>query len=442
MAPVGVKRGSRFFALMTYEASLHVIEVDDAQRFVLSGLAALKPTRLPLDEALGCVASEDVWAKEAVPSFANSSMDGFALRASDTLPGRATLRVSGSLIAGDSSSARVEPGFAVRIMTGAPIPEGADCVCMIEQTVVDSASGTVEITRRLEVGDNVRYPGEDVKVGQLLVSRGDEFDAVRLGVLAGQGLDKVDVVPRPRVAVVSTGNELTSSSDALRHGEIRDTNRPTLLGLLREAGFTPIDLGSLRDDYDEIRATFARAVEECDALISTGGVSVGDVDHVKHVIAELGGESARSMQVAVRPGKPFAFGLAGSRRVPIFGLPGNPVSTRVSYELFVRPALRALGGHRRIARPNVKALLDCEVPRSRDGKIHVIPARAYVHGDGRVHVESTVRPGSHLISAVAGTNVFLMSPDGDGLRPGDEARVIVLDLEENDGAGAALLERS
>lgn len=418
-----------------------MIGVDDAQRFVLSGLTSLAPTSLSLEDALGCVASEDVWAKEAVPGFANSSMDGFALRASDTSSGRATLRVAGALIAGDSPSARVEPGHAVRIMTGAPIPDGADCVCMIEQTVVDSTAGTVEITRRLEVGDNVRYPGEDVKVGQVLISRGDEFDAVRLGVLAGQGFASVVVVPRPRVAVVSTGNELTSSSGTLRHGEIRDTNRPTLLGLLRESGFNPIDLGSLRDDYDEIRATFARAVEECDALISTGGVSVGDVDHVKHVIAELGGESARSMQVAVRPGKPFAFGLAGSRRVPIFGLPGNPVSTRVSYELFVRPALRVLGGHRRISRPHVRAILDCEVPRSRDGKLHVIPARAYVHEDGRVHVESIVRPGSHLLSAVAGTNVFLMSPDGDGLRVDDEVAVIVLDLETSEGSPVAPTEQ-
>ncbi len=406
-----------------------MIGVDDAKRFVLDGLTALAPLELSLADALGCVAGAEVLAREDVPGFANSSMDGFALRADDTTEGSSTLVIVGSLLAGDAPSARVEPGHAVRIMTGAPLPEGADCVCMIEETVVDAAAGTVGIARSLVAGDNVRYPGEDVKVGQSLVSPRDELDAVVLGVLAAQGFATVAAVPRPRVAVISTGNELVSSGGALRHGEIRDSNRPTLLGLLREAGFTPIDVGSIRDEYEVIRSTFERVAEECDAIISTGGVSVGDVDHVKGVITELGGDTARSMQVAVRPGKPFAFGRIGSRSVPTFGLPGNPVSTRVSFELFVRPSLRRLGGHREIERLTVNAVLDAAHPRTKDGKLHVVHAFAHVHDDGRVHIESTVRPGSHLISAVAGANALIMVPDGDGFDAGDAVPAIIVNAD-------------
>lgn len=395
----------------------------------MSGLTALPPAEMVLADALGCVASDEVRAREMVPGFANSSMDGFALRSADTAAGHVTLIVSGSLLAGDAPSRHVEPGHAVRIMTGAPLPEGADSVCMIEQTVVDASAGTVEISRCVPVGENVRYAGEDVKVGQTLVRSGDELDAIRLGVLAGQGFATVSAVTRPRVAVLSTGNELVSSGEALRHGEIRDTNRPTLLALLREAGFTPIDVGVVRDEYDEIRSTFERVAKECDAIISTGGVSVGDVDHVKGVITELGGATARSMQVAVRPGKPFAFGRIGPRHVPAFGLPGNPVSTRVSFELFVRPALRVLGGHREIERLNVDAVLDCELSRAKDGKLHVVHASARIHDDGRVHVESTVRPGSHLVSAVAGANVLVLVPDGDGFAIGDVVRVMIVNVE-------------
>jgi molybdenum cofactor synthesis domain-containing protein len=406
-----------------------MIDVEDAKRFVVEGLMALAPTEMTLVDALGCVSSDDVVAREAVPGFANSSMDGFALRSADTASGHATLMVVGSLLAGAAPSTRVEEGHAVRIMTGAPLPEGADCVCMIEQTIVHGSTGTVEISRIVPSGENVRFRGEDVEIGQTLVRPGDELDAIRLGVLAGQGFKTVTAVARPRVAVLSTGNELVSSGEALRHGEIRDTNRPTLLALLHEAGFTPVDVGVVRDEYDEIRSTFERVAKECDAIISTGGVSVGDVDHVKGVITELGEAGARSMQVAVRPGKPFAFGRIGPRRIPAFGLPGNPVSTRVSFELFVRPALRVLGGHRESERLTVDAVLDCELPRAKDGKLHVVHASARFHDDGRVHIESAVRPGSHLISAVAGANALAMVPDGDGFAIGEVVRAIILNTE-------------
>jgi molybdopterin molybdotransferase len=406
-----------------------MIDVEDAKRFVLHGLTALAPSVMTLSEALGCVASDEVRAREAVPGFANSSMDGFALRSEDTALGDATLIVSGSLLAGDGSSSQLESGHAVRIMTGAPMPDGADSVCMIEQTIVHPDAGTVVIARVVARGDNVRYRGEDVEVGQTLVHPGDELDAVRLGVLAGQGFSTVSAVARPRVGVFSTGNELVSSGDALRHGEIRDTNRPTLLALLRESGFTTVDFGVVRDEYDQIRSMFERAADECDAIISTGGVSVGDVDHVKGVITELGGATAQSMQVAVRPGKPFAFGRIGPRQVPAFGLPGNPVSTRVSFELFVRPALRVLGGHRETERLSVDAVLDFAHSRAKDGKLHVVHAFARFHEDGRVHIESMVRPGSHLISAVAGANVLAMVPNGEGLAAGGVVRAMIVNVD-------------
>ena len=409
-----------------------MISVSDAQTFVLETLTPLSPVDRTLEEALGCVAAEQIIATEPVPGFKNSSMDGYALRAVDTSEGSVRLRVIGTILAGDAPDQQLQEDEAVRIMTGAPIPDGADAVCMIEETTVDPDGQTVLIARTIDVGQSVRQPGEDIALGQLLIEVGRELGGAQIGVLASQGCASVSVHPRPRVGVMSTGDELAGPGSSLSFGKIRDANRPMLLALLRQSGFTPVDLGIASDDEQEITKRLQLGVDECDAVIATGGVSVGDVDFVKTVLAEICAGKARWMQVAMRPGKPFAFGTAGERGTPIFGLPGNPVSTRVSFEMFVRPALRRLAGHRVLDRPTVNMVLDCPMARKPDGKLHLVHVTSRFHDDGRMHIEVASRQGSHLLSAVAGANALAMIPDGDGFAPGNVARAMILDHETGD----------
>jgi molybdopterin molybdotransferase len=411
-----------------------VIPVAEARAFVLEHLGALAAVDLPLAEALGCVAARDVRAHEPVPSFANSSMDGYALRADDTLAGPVTLDAAGSVLAGDSPSVVVGPGQAVRIMTGAPVPEGADTVCKIEDVAVTDDGRRVRVPGSLRPGEHVRHPGEDCAVGDLLMAAGDVLGPSRLGVLAGQGITHVSVVPVPRVGVMSTGNELSDSPDPLPRGMIRDSNRPALLASLRLSGFSAVDLGRAADEESQISERLRDALRTCDAVISTGGVSVGDVDFVKTVLDQISGERARWMQVAVKPGKPFAFATAGERGTPIFGLPGNPVSTLVSFELFVRPALRRLAGQRTLERPLVAAVADEALERQRDDKLHCVHVVGAFGADGRWHVRRALRQGSHLLSAVSLANGIALVPDGEGVGAGESVSVMVLDPTDSEVA--------
>jgi molybdenum cofactor synthesis domain-containing protein len=227
--------------------------------------------------------------------------------------------------------------------------------------------------------------------------------------------------------VLSTGNELSGPGGALGNGQIRDTNRPMLLALLRESGFAANDLGISRDDPTSIAEALQRGVDTCDVVVATGGVSVGDVDYVKTVLADICDGQARWMQVAIRPGKPFAFGVAGPNKKPIFGLAGNPVSTRVGFEMFVRPTLRHLAGHPVLERTTVQMVLDCPIERSRDGKLYLVHVVCRLHDDGQWHIESAARQGSHLLSAVANANALAMVPDGDGVGIGGSVNAILLD---------------
>jgi molybdenum cofactor synthesis domain-containing protein len=255
-----------------------------------------------------------------------------------------------------------------------------------------------------------------------------------LGVLASQGIETVLAHPRPRVGVLSTGNELSDSRDDLETGRIRDANRPSLLASLARSGFTPVDLGIAGDTPNAIKDVLELGMRSCDAVISTGGVSVGDADFVKSVLADLVGDGARSMQVAIRPGKPFAFAVDRSSGTPFFGLAGNPVSTLVGFELFVRPALRLLSGRTDLDRPTATMILDCPLPRRRDGKLNLIHVSARLATDGRLHVTSVTRQGSHLLNAIAGANAIAMVPDGDGLESGQEVTAMIIDTERLNGS--------
>ncbi len=405
-----------------------MISLEEAKEFVLSGLAALAAEVVALDQALGCATSDDVVAREQVPSFRNSSMDGFTFRAADTVTGTTRLRIVDSVMAGHVSSMHLEPGEAMRIMTGAPLPEGADTVCKIEDVTLEG-DDVVVIPRHIDLGDCVRHPGDDVTIGQVLVRAHRELRAPAIAVLAGQGLGSVRVHRRPRVGVLSTGDELALSNESLRPGQIRDLNRPLLLALLRESGVTAVDFGVAADDHDEITQLLRGAVSQCDAVIATGGVSVGDVDHVKLIIDELSEGRARSMQVAIKPAKPFAFGLVGDDDTPVFGLPGNPVSTRVSFEVFVRPALRILGGHELVDRLHVLATLDISLPTPDDTKTHFVHVSARVRGDGRIHVVEAAPHFSHLMSSLVNCNAIAILAPGGSHGVGESAPIIIVDAD-------------
>ena len=411
-----------------------MISYEEARQFVLQDLRALPAKEIELNDALGLVTAGTVRAREPSPRFANSAMDGFALRAQDTADSARSLVIVDTIFAGDQATLTVKSGEAARIMTGAPLPDGADSVCMREEATVDPEGKTVLIQRTVQPGEFVRLVGEDVTVGQELVGIGSVIGPALLGVLASQGIETVFAHPRPRVGVLSTGNELSDSRDDLRDGKIRDANRPTLLASLARSGFTPVDLGIAGDTPDAIAQALERGLRSCDAIVSTGGVSVGDADFVKSVLADLVGDSASSMQVAIRPGKPFAFAVDPSSGTPFFGLAGNAVSTLVGFELFVRPALRLLSGRSELDRPTAPMILDCPLPRRRDGKLNLVHVSARLEGDGRLHVKSVARQGSHLLNAIAEANAIAMVPDGDGLDAGQEVTAMIIDTERLNGS--------
>ncbi len=410
-----------------------MISYEEARQFVLTDLAALAPRDVELGDALGTVSAAAVAAREPSPSFPNSAMDGFAIRAADTAGGEVRLGIVNTIFAGDLGSSVVKTGEAARIMTGAPLPDGADSICMREEAVVSDDGGTVLVSRPVQAGEYVRLVGDDIIVGQELVGVGEVIGPALLGVLASQGVRSILAHPRPRVGVLSTGNELTDSNDELEVGKIRDANRPSLLASLAGSGFVPVDLGIAGDTARDITEALQHGIRACDAVISTGGVSVGDADFVKSVLADLAGDRARSMQVAIRPGKPFAFAVDSSG-VPLFGLAGNPVSTLVGFELFVRPALRRLAGYRELDRPTASAILDCPLPRRRDGKLNLVHVRVRFESDGRLHVKSVSRLGSHLLHAIADANALAMVPDGEGLEPGEEVAAMIMDADQLNGA--------
>jgi molybdenum cofactor synthesis domain-containing protein len=248
-------------------------------------------------------------------------------------------------------------------------------------------------------------------------------------VLASLGVDTVLAQPPPRVAVVSTGDELAATGGALARGKIRNSNRPALLAQLRADGFCPVDLGTVGDDTTSLTHVLEDGAATCDAVVVTGGVSVGDRDIVKVVLKELCGDTMRSMQVAVKPGKPFAFGILGERRAPVLALPGNPVSALVSYELFARPALRAMSGHQVLDRPRLSATPEVDLLRQRDGKLHLVRVQARSGAGGTLSVRPSGGQGSHMLRTMAEANALALLPDGEGVPAGGRVEMLLLDAE-------------
>ncbi|MEM8924445.1 MAG: gephyrin-like molybdotransferase Glp [Actinomycetota bacterium] len=393
-----------------------MIPLEEAQERVRSDIEPLAPVTLPIGDALGLVLTEPVSAAEPIPPFANTAMDGFAVQAADTAGASedrpVTVPVVATVAAGTVAPRPLEAGEAMRIMTGAPMPEGADAVIMVELTGVDGE--LVSLKAEVPVGNHVRPAGDDIAAGAEVFTPGTVLTPGHLGVLASVGRTEVSVIRRPRVGVLSTGDELVVGSAPLQPGQIRDSNRLTLLSLLAESGLEPVDLGLVPDDDARIRAARDRGVAECDAVITSGGVSMGDFDLIKVILNELG--DMNWMQVAIKPAKPFAFGLLSG--IPVFGLPGNPVSSMVSFELFARPALRAMMGRPDRERPMVRAIVDEPLRRHADGKTHFARVVLSQQGDGAWHARSAGGQGSHQLLAMATANGLAVLPDGDGIEAG------------------------
>ena len=323
-----------------------MIELSEAREYVLSGCLPNDHVVVALNDALGCITTEAVVAAEQVPPFANTAVDGYAVIAIDTATVPVTLRVTGTVRAGMSGvESPVESGCAVRIMTGAPVPPGANAIVMVEDTEGSPEDDTVVVTATATVDQHIRPAGDDVNPGDPVINIGTELTAAHLGVLATIGVTRIAVVRRPVVGVISTGDELVDDGSPLAPGQIRDSNRLTLRKLLESHGFETVDLGLARDNEQVIEDAMRAGAETCDAIVTTGGVSMGDFDYVKVVLDRIG--DMRWMQIAIRPAKPLAFGTltrSDGTAVPVFGLPGNPVSSMVSYELFCRPGLRKMSG--------------------------------------------------------------------------------------------------
>ena len=422
-----------------------LIPIDEARAFVLQrcpASLAVSADTLPGGfpaSVLGAVVATDVVSAEDVPPFANTAVDGYTVRASDVVGASTqtpvTLKVTGEIAAGAAAIVIVESGCAVRIMTGAPMPAGADCVVMVEDTEFDGdrsvfdGTQTVRIMKAAKTGDGVRAVGDDVRIGDVVFAAGTAITAAVAAVLASINARKALVHHRPRVAVLSTGDELIDDGSMLAPGQIRESNRSMLVGLVDGCGAVAVDHGIVRDDEAVLETVLRRAANDCDAIVTSGGVSMGDYDVVKAVLSRIA--DMRWMQIAIKPAKPFAFGLLTNDRgvaVPVFGLPGNPVSSLVSFELLARPALRRMAGHPEAAwdRPVVAAIADQPLKRGRDGKVHYQRVVARFAADGRVHVESVRAQASHQLAATALANAIAVVPDGDGVPAGGEVPVILL----------------
>jgi molybdopterin molybdotransferase len=415
-----------------------MISVEEAQAQVLARIARLEPQRVDALEALGCVLASDVVSDIDVAPFDNSAMDGYAVRAADTAGASdeapAVLRVVDHIAAGAMPACSVAPGEASRIMTGAPVPTGADAIVMVEHTIGlengGSTGGTVAIGRPATAGDHIRLRAEDVRVGEVVLREGEVVGPAAAGLLAAVGAAFVDVYRRPVVAIVSTGDELVGVTDTPGPGQIRNSNSYSLAAQVLAAGGIPAMLGIVRDTEEATRAVLERA-PEFDLMVTTGGVSMGDFDVVKDVLEQIG--EMDFWKVAMRPGAPQTYGTIGG--TPFFGLPGNPTSTMVGFELFVRPAIRKMRGFADLERPRTFAKLAEEIRKKPDRRYfmrgRIERAEPAVLGEQGYAVRLSGRQSSAMLTAMHHANCLISLPEGESsFAAGSIVECIRLDMEE------------
>ncbi|MCL6732938.1 molybdotransferase-like divisome protein Glp [Streptomyces neyagawaensis] len=427
----------------------HLWSVTEHLEDVLATVRPLEPIELQLLDAQGCVLVEDVTVPVSLPPFDNSSMDGYAVRVADVAGASeefpAVLTVVGDVAAGAAEQPHVGPGEAARIMTGAPLPPGAETVIPVEWTdgglgegpvsgmrarsaSPDDATGQVAVHRGAEARAHVRAQGSDVKAGERALAAGTVLGPPQLGLLAAIGRASVRVRPRPRVVVLSTGSELIPPGEQLGTGQIYDSNSFALTAAARDAGAIAYRVGAVADDAETLRATIDDQLVRADLVVTTGGVSVGAYDVVKEALESVADEDEEGAgiefrKLAMQPGKPQGFGTIGPDHTPLLALPGNPVSSYVSFELFVRPAIRTLMGLEDVHRPTTTAILQAP-------KTLTSPAgrRQFLRG---TYADGQVTPvggaGSHLVAALAQADALIVIPeDTESVEPGTEVEVVLL----------------
>jgi len=381
-----------------------------AQAKILAGVKPLSPVLLALDETLGLVLGQPAIVRDPVPPFDNSAMDGYALRAADlegaSVDHPAGLLVLSDLQAGGSTSFTVQPKTAIRIMTGAAIPEGADTVVRKEDT--RSEGNQVFILRTVPPGVNIRRAGEDMRPGQTVLEAGCVLRPAEIGVLAALGQAQVCVIPPATVAILTTGNELVPVETRPGPGQIRDANAHSMWAQITQIGARPVLFPRVPDTRDAVRDALQMAIDQADVVLANGGVSVGDYDFVKDVLAELGAELV-FWRVRQKPGKPLAFWQISGK--PVFGIPGNPVSAWIAIEEYVRPALRKMMGHRLLFRPQRGARLEEPYNKGADrDRLHFLRVRAEKREEGW-WARSTGPQGSGILTSLSQANALALIPE-------------------------------
>ncbi|MER7710949.1 gephyrin-like molybdotransferase Glp [Streptomyces werraensis] len=427
----------------------HLWSVDEHLDDILATVRPLDPIELNLLDAQGCVLVEDITVPVSLPPFDNSSMDGYAVRVADIAGASeeypASLEVVGDVAAGAADPLHVGPGQAARIMTGAPLPPGAETVVPVEWTdgglgegpvagmrarslAPEGAAGQVSVYRPAPAGAHVRAQGSDVRAGDRVLEAGTVLGPPQISLLAAVGRGTVRVRPRPRVVVLSTGSELVQPDEPLRPGQIYDSNSFALTAAARDAGAIAYRVGAVADDAETLRDTIEDQLVRADLMVTSGGVSVGAYDVVKEALSHAGdedepGSGVEFRKLAMQPGKPQGFGSIGPDHTPLLALPGNPVSSYVSFELFVRPAIRALMGLEDVHRPRVRAELRAEKAlTSPKGRRQFLRGR---YADGVVTPVGGA--GSHLVAALARANALVVVPeDVQDVAPGTEVEVVLL----------------
>jgi molybdopterin molybdotransferase len=413
-----------------------MLTISEALGRILSEVPYKGDEVVPIQAAYDRVLSRDLIAPVQVPGFDNSAMDGYAVRATDTDAAGVTLRLVEVIAAGKEPTEIVKPGTASAVMTGAPIPSGADAVVIIENTS-GAMTGEVTIRHQARPGDHIRRAGQDVQRGSCVLAKGTVLGPAQVGLAGSLGLAALPVVQKPRVAILSTGDEVVAAGAPLRPGQIYSSNNLTLVGLVREAGCLSHDLGNVGDDLDAILEALDRALE-ADVVVTTGGVSVGSYDFVKEAFAQVGAE-IDFWKVAMKPGKPLAFGMVqrGNRRIPLFGLPGNPVSCMVNFLEFVRPYLCTSMGRADTGLRVVDAIAQ-EAFRVRPGRAKLERVRLGFRS-GSLGCWSTGNQSSGVLSSMAQADGLLLIPaESNGYEAGQPVRVQLINPRWVNQPGEAL----
>ncbi len=401
-----------------------MIKTEEALKIILGSVDSLDSETVDIIDSSGRVLAEDVYSDCDIPAFDYSAMDGYALKFSDTKGGSSEspviLEVIGELRAGAVSSSKIEDNQAIKIMTGAPIPEGADAVIMVENTRASGAD--VKILEEVKEGKNIRRAGEDIKNGDLVIQKGMLLNGAHAGMLAALGMPWIRVIRKPKVAILATGDEIVDIEEKIERGKVRNSNAYSLYSQVLTCGGIPVNKGIAKDEAGELRAKLKSCLD-CDVILTSGGVSMGEYDLVKDVMVEMGME-LKFWKVAIRPGKPLLFGVIGGK--PFFGLPGNPVSSMVVFEIFLRPAILKILGQERDDRKEIEAVLEEDIEKKKGLRFFI---RAQTQWRDGVYMTRTTGPqGSGILRSMVLANSLIILPEDEVyLEKGKKVSVRLLD---------------